>query len=75
MLIVLVLTSSWFRTRLENVILKIKILGFTEVDEFMRELMDPPVREAIELANQTLLDIGAINSKGYINRELNVLHK
>ena len=74
-LIVLILTSSFFRTRLENVILKIKILGYTVVDGFMKQLMDPPVREAIELATQTLLDIGAINTKGYINRGLNVLHK
>jgi len=52
------------RTRLENVLLRIKILDYADVDSFLGQLMDVPNRKAVQLALETLLDIGALDGQG-----------
>jgi len=52
------------RTRLENVLLKVKILDYVEVDRFLVQLLDSPRTEAVVLALESLSDIGAINQIG-----------
>lgn len=52
------------RCRLENVILKLKVLGFDSVDGFFNQLMDIPDEQSIAKACQTLIDIGALSKDG-----------
>ena len=52
------------RCRLENVILKLKVLGYKNVDDFFIQLMDIPNEASVTLAKQTLYDIGAISEDG-----------
>ena len=40
------------RSRLENVILKIKVLGYQDVEQFLNQLMDSPSPESVSLSNQ-----------------------
>ena len=49
------------RSRLENVILKILVLGYEDVDGFLAQLLDPPSQESVALSNQALRDIGALD--------------
>jgi HrpA-like RNA helicase len=53
-----------FRTRLENVVLKVKVLGCKELSEFLSQLLDPPSQLAVDLAVQALKDIGALDAEG-----------
>jgi len=52
------------RSRLEAIILRIKRLGYLDVDRFMMQLIDAPNPHAVVLALNTLTDIGAINVDG-----------
>ena len=52
------------RSRLENVILKIKVLGYQDVEQFLNQLMDSPSPESVSLSNQALKDIGALSPSG-----------
>ena len=54
------------RSRLENVILKILVLGYNDVDSFLAELLDPPAQESVALSNQALQDIGALDKDGFL---------
>ena len=45
-------------------LLKVKVLDYVEVDEFLVKLMDSPRPEAVVLALESLLDIGAITTSG-----------
>jgi len=49
------------RSRLENVILKINVLGYVDVPQFLSELMDPPSQASVNISNQALVDIGALD--------------
>ena len=51
------------RCRLEQVILKLKVLGYENIDEFFDELMDKPAVHSISVAHQTLIDIGALREE------------
>ena len=51
------------RSRLENVILKIKMLD-QDVDDFFRQLMDHPEVASVTMAKQTLFEIGALSANG-----------
>ena len=55
------MTPEMKRSRLENVILKILVLGYDDVDGFLAQLLDPPSRESVALSNQALRDIGALD--------------
>ena len=55
------MAPEMIRSRLENVILKIKVLGYEDVDDFLALLMDSPSSESVGLSNQALKDIGALN--------------
>ena len=55
------MAPEMIRSRLENVILKIKVLGYHDVQEFMGQLMDSPSPESVALSNQALKDIGALS--------------
>ena len=48
------------RCRLEQVILKLKVLGYRNIDEFFDKLMDEPAERSISVAHQTLINIGAL---------------
>ena len=48
----------------ENVILKLKVLGFKNVDDFFSQLMDIPEAASVALAKKTLYDIGALKEGG-----------
>ena len=52
------------RCRLENIILKLKVLGYKNVDDFFSQLMDIPEAASVTLAKQTLYDIGALSECG-----------
>ena len=52
------------RCRLENVILKLKILGCKNIDDFFSQLMDIPKAASVALAKRTLYDIGALKEDG-----------
>ena len=52
------------RCRLENVILKLKVLGCKNVDDFFSQLMDIPEAASVALAKKTLYDIGALKEGG-----------
>jgi len=55
------MAPEMIRSRLENVILKIKVLGYGDVGEFLGQLMDSPSNESVSLSNQALRDIGALD--------------
>jgi len=55
------MAPEMIRSRLENVILKIKVLGYEDVGAFLNQLMDSPSAESIALSNQALKDIGALS--------------
>ena len=63
----LFLFFSYVRTRLENVILKVKVLGCSQLPAFLSLLLDPPSQLAVDLAVQALKDIGALNVDGMHN--------
>ena len=52
------------RCRLENIILKLKVIGYKNVDDFFSQLMDIPEAASVTLAKQTLYDIGALSECG-----------
>ena len=55
------MVPEMMRSRLENVILKILVLGYKDVDGFLAQLLDPPSQESVSLSNQALRDIGALD--------------
>ena len=55
------MAPEMIRSRLENVILKIRVLGYEDVDDFLALLMDSPSSESVGLSNQVLKDIGVLN--------------
>ena len=55
------MAPEMIRSRLENVILKMKVLGYQDVDDFLVLLMDSPSSESVGLSNQVLKDIGVLN--------------
>ena len=56
------MVPEMMRSRLENVILKILVLGYTDVDDFLGQLLDPPNPESVRLSNQALRDLGALDA-------------
>eukprot|EP00092_Neocalanus_flemingeri_P037030 GFUD01040313.1.p1 GENE.GFUD01040313.1~~GFUD01040313.1.p1 ORF type:complete len:850 (-),score=282.83 GFUD01040313.1:55-2604(-) len=55
------MAPEMIRSRLENVILKIKVLGYNDVEDFFSQLMDSPSPESVSLSYQALKDIGALS--------------
>ena len=52
------------RTRIEEVILQIKLLELGSCRRFLQKVLDPPSDRAIELSLELLVTINAINIKG-----------
>jgi len=52
------------RCRLENIILKIKVLGHDDINGFFQQMMDIPDDQTVAFAHQTLMDIGALSDDG-----------
>jgi hypothetical protein len=63
------------RTRLENVVLKVKVLGCTRLSEFLNQLLDPPSQLAVDLAVQALKDIGALDLDGKLLKSWRMLYQ
>ena len=51
------------RTRLEEVILQIKILQIGKAESFLQSLMDPPNPDAIRISLNLLLQLNALDDK------------